>query len=259
MKTSSQNNKEYNLPIYHDARRYDDEYWWKKDDIEFWRRHYKKHVANSILEVACGTGRIGVPLAREHVKYHGLDISKEFLKTMQEKLDYNNLRATITHGDMRSFNLKTRFDFIFIGFNSLLHLLTDNDILSFLKSIKLHCHANTIFTIDVFVPHPLFLYRPQVRYPTMEYVDSETKEIISVEEISNYDSNTEINEITWFYSSSSQKDIKVYKYHMRMLYPDTINRLLMDSGFEILNMYGDYNYNEFTEESQYQIYDCKIQ
>ena len=28
---------EYDLPIYHDPKRYDDEYWWKKDDIEFYK------------------------------------------------------------------------------------------------------------------------------------------------------------------------------------------------------------------------------
>ena len=149
--------------------------------------------------------------------------------------------------------------FIFIGFNSLLHLLTDDDILSFLNCVKLHCNAQTVFTIDVFVPHPLFLYRPEIRYPTMEYIDSQTKEMIYVEEVSKYDPNTEINEISWFYSSGSKKDIQVYKYHMRMLYPDTINRLLIDSGFKIVNMFGDYNYNGFCEESQYQIYDCIVQ
>ena len=259
MKINTKNSNEYNLPIYHDAIRYDDEYWWKKDDIDFWRNHYKKHNANSILEIACGTGRIGVPLIREHIDYHGIDISKEFLKTMNNKLDYHNLSATLTHGDMRSFNLNEKFDFIFIGFNSLLHLLTDYDISCFLECIKMHCHKKTVFTIDVFVPHPLFLYRPQARYPTMEYIDSQTKETIYVEEISKYDSETEINEITWFYSSDLKKDIKVYKYHMRMLYPDTINRLLVDAGFKILNMYGDHHYSDFTEESHYQIYDCKTQ
>ena len=44
-----------------------------------------------------------------------------------------------------------------------------------------------------------------------------------------------------------------------MIYPDTMNKHLIDAGFSIVNMYGDYNYNKFNEFSQYQIYDCIIQ
>ena len=250
---------EYNLPIYHDPKRYDDEYWWKKDDIGFWVNHYKKYNSKSILEIACGTGRIGIPLIREGVNYYGIDISTEFLETMKNKINVNHLNGTIKKSDMRSFNLEKKFDFIFIGFNSLLHLLTDNDLSNFLHCVKIHCNPNTIFSIDIFVPHPLFLYRPENRYPTMEYIDSETKELITVEEISKYDSETEINEITWFYSSQKVKDIAIYKFHMRMIYPDTINKHLINAGFKIVGMYGDYDYNKFNEESQYQIYDCILQ
>ena len=250
---------EYDLPIYHDPKRYDDEYWWKKDDIEFWKSHYKKNKAKSVLEIACGTGRLGIPMIREGINYYGIDISDEFLNTMRKKINNNNLNASLKQTDMRSFNLNMKFDFIFIGFNSLLHLLTDDDLQECLRSIKDHCHSKTIFSIDIFVPHPLFLYRPNKRYPTMEYVDSTSNELITVEEISIYNSDTGINEITWFYSSKTVKDIIKYKFHMRMIYPDTMNRHLIDAGFNIVNMYGDYDYNKFNEFSQYQIYDCMIQ
>ena len=93
----------------------------------------------------------------------------------------------------------------------------------------------------------------------MEYIDSTSNELITVEEISIYNSDTEINEITWFYSSDTVKDIIKYKFHMRMIYPDTMNKHLIDAGFNIVNMYGDYDYNKFNEFSQYQIYDCIIQ
>jgi len=250
---------EYNLPIYHDPKRYDDEYWWKKDDIEFWKNHYKKINVTSVLEIACGTGRLGIPIIREGAVYSGLDISQEFIDTMKIKIQKNKLQGEIIKADMRSFDLNKKFDFIFIGFNSLLHLLTDGDLVKFLACVKNHCHSNTMFSIDIFVPHPLFLYRPNKRYPAMEYVDSETNKLITVEEISDYNPETGINAITWFYSSENNKDIVRYNFNMRMIYPDTMTKQLNDAGFKIVGMYGDYDYNKFNEYSQYQIYDCIIQ
>ena len=44
---------------------------------------------------------------------------------------------------------------------------------------------------------------------------------------------------------------------MRMYHPDTINRLLTDGGFDIKSLYGDYQLNKFTEDSNLQIYIAK--
>ena len=40
---------------------YDDQFWWKKDDIEFWKQCIG-NTRNSVLELAAGTGRISLPL-----------------------------------------------------------------------------------------------------------------------------------------------------------------------------------------------------
>ena len=45
---------------------------------------------------------------------------------------------------------------------------------------------------------------------------------------------------------------------MRMYFPDTMNRLLIDSGMNITHMWGDYECREFTENSELQIYECKL-
>ena len=45
---------------------------------------------------------------------------------------------------------------------------------------------------------------------------------------------------------------------MKMYYPDTMNKLLIDSGFEITNLWGDYEKAHFSEESNLQIYMCSL-
>ena len=55
---------------------YDDQFWWKKDDLEFWKNelHIKKA---KILELGSGTGRIAGSLVGFDLDYTGLDLSSE--------------------------------------------------------------------------------------------------------------------------------------------------------------------------------------
>ena len=59
----------YNL----DPQTYDDQFWWKTNDIEFWKS-LLSNKEQTILELACGSGRIAVPFIREKYQYIGLDI-----------------------------------------------------------------------------------------------------------------------------------------------------------------------------------------
>ena len=109
------------------------------------------------MELACGTGRLANSLVRDGADYTGLELSPDFAELAQNKLDaYRNTPSIIT-GDMRNFQLNKTFDLIFIGFNSFLHLLTDEDAISFFSSVKQHMHENSRFLIDIFIP-TLFSY-----------------------------------------------------------------------------------------------------
>lgn len=247
--------KEYKNTIYHDAQRYDDEHWWKTDDIPFWKKIFSESSGNKVLELAAGTGRLAVPLIRCSADYTGIEISPEFVSHANKKLRLESGTGKIILGDIRSFNRREKFDLIFIGFNSFLHLLTDKDAGACLKCVVAHMHAKSRFIIDIFYPNPLFLYRPEnMRYPTMEYRDSQTREKIWVEETNDYDAHTGINKIRWFYSSEKNKDSRIYDFTMRMYWPDTMNRLLIDAGLSIEHVWGTYRRTKFTEKSNLQIY-----
>ena len=248
---------EFENTIYKDAQRYDDEYWWKSDDFEFWKQIFNRTPGNKVLELASGTGRLALPLIREGAQYTGIEISPQFCQQSIKKLSAQNVDFQIHEGDIRDFNLNEKFDLIFIGFNSFLHLLKNDDASACLQNVRNHMHENTLFVIDIFVPNPLFLYRPEIRFPVMEYKDSLTNELVTVEETSVYDPKTEINKITWYYHTPTQKDDTVYSFTMRMYFPDTMNRLLIESGMEILEMFGSHQFDEFDEASELQIYLCK--
>ncbi len=251
---------EFKNTIYHDSQRYDDEMYWKKDDMEFWKLILDTTPNKKILELASGTGRLAVPLIREGADYSGLEISSEFCETAREKISHFRYEHSIIQGDMRDFNLNQTYDLIFIGFNSFLHLLKNEDAFACFECVKKHMvKGKSRFIIDIFVPDPLFLYQPEnMRYPVMEYIDSVTNEKIEVEETSSYDPTTEINKISWYYKAETPADNRNYNFTMRMYFPDTMNRILTDAGFTINNVWGDHVQTPFNEGSTLQIYDCQL-
>ena len=248
---------EYKNSIYHNPQRYDDQYWWKKNDIEFWKKIYHQHKGNEILELGCGTGRLSIPLLKEGADYTGIEISKEFCDHAKNKIKEKKLTAKILKQDFRNFQLNRKYDMIFIGFNTFLHLLNDSDAMQFFHSVKKHMHAKTLFYIDIFVPNPLFLYRNKKRIKNIEYADSITKKITYIDEICNYDRITEINKITWIYYSDNATEEKYY-FTMRMYFPNTMNKLIQNAGLSINNIWGNHEYSCFDESSEIQIYECTI-
>jgi len=77
-----------------------------------------------VLELAAGTGRLAKFILDLGLDYTGIDSSDSFLNRAIHK--YGD-QATFLHHDMRQFHLEQYFNFIFIGFNSFLHNLTNED------------------------------------------------------------------------------------------------------------------------------------
>ena len=243
--------------IYKTPSLYDDQYWWKRDDIEF----YKKLIPAkaTALELGSGTGRLGFPLLRNDIQYFGLELSEEFCNYTRNKLLKQEHKDQVIHGDMRSFRLDQKFDYIFIAFNTFLHLLTNKNAAQCFNCIREHLSDNGEFILDIVHPHPSFLFKSDNKpVLIMDFKDSSHNDIVEIYESCTYSSETEICDIVWEYHYQKfTKHNKKFKYQMRMYYPDTINRLLVEGGFHIKDMYGDYEMNPFNEESQLQIYRSK--
>ena len=102
----------------------------------FWSNIFHEINCNTVLELACGTGRLAHIFLREGVYYTGLELHSEFTKAAQKKLEIYGDKASLICGNMCEFDLNKKFDLIFIGFNSFLHLLTDNEVENCFHCIK---------------------------------------------------------------------------------------------------------------------------
>ncbi len=239
------------IDIYSDPQLYDAAHAWKTNDIEFITNCALEH-GGPILEMASGTGRLAVPLIKKGFNYTGVELSEAFVEFTKKKLTSIKSVHNIVQGDMKNIDLKKKYRFIFIGFNSICHLLTNKDLSKFFNCVYAHLLDGGLFLIDTFVPNPIFLYRPNIKTHVMEF-DLPNGEQCIVNEVNQYDPDTQINQIKWFFESSK---VDQFLFDMHMIYPDTMDRLLSESGFKIYNKFGDYDKSPFSSESHLQIYLC---
>lgn len=119
-------------------------------DVAFYLREARK-TGGPILELACGTGRIAIPLARAGFEIVGLDKSPLMLRIARGKA--TGLRKLLfCKGDMERFDLGRRFRLILIPFRSFQHLLTPDAQRSCLSGVRKHLTRDGRFIVQLFDP-----------------------------------------------------------------------------------------------------------
>jgi len=106
-----------------------------------------------LLELACGTGRLTLPLARAGFAITGLDLSPEMLCIAQAKLEREPpevpARVRLVQGDMSDFALGEPADLAFLSYSSLFHLHTRARRLGCLACMRRHLAPGGAAVIDV--------------------------------------------------------------------------------------------------------------
>jgi ubiquinone/menaquinone biosynthesis C-methylase UbiE len=152
---------ELNETIYYQEREaeiYDLEYQWKTDDIEYWIALANEYAGGegTALELACGTGRVLLPIAESGVRVVGIDQSPWMLKKAKEKLESKlesvQERVGLLEADMRTVQLEQKFEFIYLPFNTFLILRTVDDQLAVFETVRRHLAPGGVFAFEMFVP-----------------------------------------------------------------------------------------------------------
>ncbi len=242
--------------IYTEPALYDAVNWWKNNDVEF-MTGLADDINGSVLELAAGTGRLAIEIMNKGHVYLGVDSSPEYVKYANQKIESNGYDGKVILGDMRDFSLQKKFDFIFIGFNSFFHLLTNDDASKCINQVYKHLSDEGKFVIDLFVPDPSFLYKDENKlYHVTNFTWPEDGSKGMVKERNHYNDESQINHIWWYFYKESRDEPSLFEFDMHMIYPDTMDRLLTEAGFIIQQKYGNHDKTPMNEESDYQIYVC---
>jgi len=125
-------------------------------DIPFYIELAKKS-GGPVLEIACGTGRVLVPIAREGIAIEGVDNSESMLAVLRANLARETReireRVTIHEGDMRNFRQEKKFPLVIIPFRPMQHMYTVRDQVAALTTAAFHMREDGRLAFDVFFPN----------------------------------------------------------------------------------------------------------
>lgn len=123
-------------------------------DVEFYL-DFARQCGSPILELACGTGRLVIPLAEAGFEVYGVDLSENMLSVCRRKVGAKNLadRVHLTPANIASFDLRRQdFALVYIPVRSFMHLFTPQDQLSCLQRVYRHLRPGGCFIVDVYAP-----------------------------------------------------------------------------------------------------------
>lgn len=142
------------------ARWYGAFYAWKTDDIAFYQTQAERWAGpgGAILELACGNGRVALPLARAGHRLTAIDSSAAMLAELRRRLrsepEAVRDRVEALQQDMRRFQLDRLFRFIYLPFNTLLLLAQPQQRQAMLDRVREHLAPSGAFAFEIFTPDP---------------------------------------------------------------------------------------------------------
>jgi SAM-dependent methyltransferase len=121
------------------------------EDVDF---YVEEAVASGgpVVELACGTGRIAVPVAKAGVRVIGVDASTAMLEVAREYAAAEGVELDLRAGDMREPPVAERVPLVLIPFRSLLHMTTEADRLRALTAARALLRPRGRLVFDVFAP-----------------------------------------------------------------------------------------------------------
>lgn len=232
---------------YGDGAWYDAEYVHIGGDIPYYA-DVARETAGRVLELACGTGRLSFPMAKAGAEIVGVDIAESMIERAEQKRTQSPLadRMRFEVGDMRTLRLSKRFDAVVLAFNTLMHMLEDDDLFAVLETAKHHLKSGGLFYFDIHTPYPALLDRdPTERYDPQQMIDPHTGHRYLVTDNNDYNPRTQINTVRFFYQQVDAQSRAVGKekraeLKLRVLFPRELDLLLSLSGFEVLGDWDDF-------------------
>jgi SAM-dependent methyltransferase len=103
-----------------------------------------------VLELAIGTGRVALPLAERGLEVHGIEASDKMVAKLREKPGGDAIPVTIS--DMADVAVDGEFDLIFLVFNTIFNLTSQEAQVRLFDNVARHLTAGGVFVVETFVP-----------------------------------------------------------------------------------------------------------
>lgn len=120
-------------------------------DVEYYYERLK-NVKGRVLEPACGTGRILIPLLEMGIDMEGFDLSDEMLSICKKNLEKRDLNPKLYKDNMIDFKNNENYEAIIVPTGTFLLLHKREDSIRALKNFYDHLKYGGKFIVDTFLP-----------------------------------------------------------------------------------------------------------
>ena len=210
-----------------------------------------KESGGPVLEVGCGTGRILIPTAQAGIEIVGLDLSSHMLKVCRERLQGEpeevRSKVRLVQEDMRDFELPQTFKLITLPFQPFQHLTTVEDQLACLKCLHHHLAKGSELILDIFNPMVESLTRDNLGEEVgkePEFTTPDGRRVIRCSKTVSRDLFNQVIHVELIYYVTypdGRQERLVHAFPMRYLFRYEAEHLLSRNGFEVEQVYADYD------------------
>lgn len=106
--------------------------------------------SGSILELAVGTGRIALPLIQKGLSVHGIEGSERMVSKLRAKRGGDSMPVMV--GDFADVGIDGPYDFVFLVFNTLFNLTSQDDQVRCFRNVAERLRAGGAFLVEAVIP-----------------------------------------------------------------------------------------------------------
>lgn len=189
------------------------------------------------LEFASGTGRIALPLAARGVRVHGIELSEAMAAEMARKPGADQVPVEI--GDMATTTVPRRFSLVFLVFNTITNLLTQEEQVACFANAAAHLDPGGHFVIETLVPK-LQRLQPGERFIPFDV----SADHIGIDE---YDV---VNQFSTSHHRWTRDGVTTsFNSQHRWAFPAEYDLMAQLAGMRLIDRWADWDRSEFTATS----------
>lgn len=192
------------------------------------------------LELAVGTGRIALPLAGRGIRVDGIEQSAAMIARMRAKPGGDQI--VVTMGDMADVSVIDSYRLVYLVYNTLYNLLTQDDQVRCFENVARHLTEDGVFLVETMVPNSLYRLRDD------QYVDAEAISVNQVQlDVGRFDPVTQLLDES--HLTLSREGIRVAPIVTRFVWPSEMDLMARIAGLRLHGRWAGWNREPFDARS----------
>ena len=192
------------------------------------------------LELAIGTGRIALPLTARGIRVDGIDFSSAMVAKLRAKP--GGAQIAVTMGDFADVPVPGPYRLIYVVFNTLFNLLTQDEQVRCFENVAAHLTDDGSFVVEGAVPADLYRLRNH------QYVDLEAIAVGNIRlDVARHDPVKQLLEETHVILSST--GIHLNPIVTRYAWPAELDLMARIAGLRLKERWAGWGREPFTSTS----------